>query len=64
MSTPTPIEQKKREAETAKAREREGSGTVPNVTPGQAGGMTEQLKELKEAVHELEEKKGDWSKSR
>ncbi len=61
MSAPTPIEQKKREAETAKAREREGSGTVPNVTPGHADGMTEQLKE---AVHELEEEKGDWSKSR
>jgi len=61
MSAPTPIEQKKREAETAKAREKEGSGTVPNVTPGQADGMTEQLKE---AVHELEEEKGDWSKSR
>jgi hypothetical protein len=49
----------KREAEAAKAKEKEGAGTVPNVTPGEAGGETE---ELKEAMHELEEEKGDWAK--
>ena len=49
-----------REAEAARAKEKEGAGAVPNVTPGEETGDTE---ELKEAMHELEEKKGDWGKS-
>jgi hypothetical protein len=42
------------------ARQKEGTGAVPNVTPGQDPPKVEQLKE---AMHELEEKKGDWGKS-
>jgi len=48
-----------REARAAETKEKEGSGTVPNVTPGEDEGKTG---ELKKALHELEEKKGDWSK--
>jgi biotin synthase-like enzyme len=54
--------QKEREAETAEARKNEGSGTVPNVTAGQA--KDDETEELKEAIHEIEEEKGDWAKSR
>jgi hypothetical protein len=42
------------------ARQKDGTGTVPNVTPGQDAPKVEQLKE---AMQELEEKKGDWGKS-
>jgi biotin synthase-like enzyme len=63
MTTPMPAGQKKRDAETAQARKNEGSGTVPNVTPGQ-GRDDDETEELKEAIHEVEEEKGDWSKSR
>ncbi len=53
--------QEQREAEATTAKEREGHGTVPDVTSekpqGEAG-------ELKEALHQLEEEKGDWSKDR
>jgi hypothetical protein len=49
----------KREAEAARAKEKEGAGAVPNVTPAEGAGETE---ELKEAMHELEEEKGDWAK--
>ena len=48
------------EAETAKARQKEGSGTVPNVTE-QDG--KDDISELKSALHEYEEKEGDWSKT-
>ena len=43
---------------TQSAQEKEGHGTVPNVPPTQAGTP---LGEAKEALHELEEKKGDWA---
>jgi hypothetical protein len=53
--------QEQRVSEDAKAKEREGHGTVPDVTSqkpeGEAG-------EIKEALHQLEEEKGDWSKDR
>ena len=53
--------QEQREAEAAEAKGKEGAGTVPNVTPEQAKGEAE---ELKEAMHQLEEEKGDWGKDR
>jgi hypothetical protein len=49
----------RREAETAKAKHDEGYGAVPNATPGQPADEAEQLKE---AMHQLEEEKGDWGK--
>jgi hypothetical protein len=51
--------QAEREAEAAKAREKEGFGAVPNVPPDQAQG---EVGQLKEAAHQFEEEKGDWSK--
>ncbi len=48
------------EAETAKARQKEGSGAVPNVTEDD---VKDKTGELKNAIHEYEEKKGDWSKT-
>jgi hypothetical protein len=62
MTNPRPVGQKEREAETAEAKKNEGSGTVPNVTPGQA--KDDETEELKEAMHQVEEEKGDWAKSR
>jgi hypothetical protein len=50
-----------REAEAARAKEREGFGTVPNAAPAEEN---PRLREIKEAAHELEEKEGDWSKGR
>jgi hypothetical protein len=61
MTDQTAAGQKEREAETAEAKKNEGSGTVPNVTPGQAK-KDDKTEELKEAMHEVEEEKGDWSK--
>jgi hypothetical protein len=49
----------KREAAAARKKKREGPGAVPNVPRDPANGEKE---ELKEAFHELEEQKGDWSK--
>ena len=63
MTSPMPAGQKEREAETAEAKKNEGTGAVPNVTPGQANDDDE-TEELKEAMHEVEEEKGDWAKSR
>jgi hypothetical protein len=48
-----------REAQAVKVKQKEGTGTVPNVTSAQGGGKED---ELQVAAHELEEKKGDWSK--
>jgi biotin synthase-like enzyme len=62
MTNPTPVGKKEREAETAEARKNEGSGTVANVTTGQA--KDHETDELKEAIHQVEEEKGDWAKSR
>jgi hypothetical protein len=53
-------ERKAREAQTAKAKEKEGSGAVPNVTEEED---TDEVREAKKAIHEYEEKKGDWSKT-
>ena len=53
-------DRKLREAETAKAKEKEGYGTVPNVTAEDA---KDKDAELNNALHEYEEKKGDWSKT-
>ena len=49
-----------REVETATAKQKEGSGAVPNVTEEQA---KDEVGEAKNALHEYEEKKGDWSKT-
>jgi hypothetical protein len=48
----------RRVQEAAEAQEREGHGTVPNVTPGAPN------EEMVGALHKLEEEKGDWSKDR
>jgi hypothetical protein len=53
------LQQAQRESEAAKTKEKEGSGSVANVAPGQDAEETEQLKK---AAHELEEEKGDWAK--
>jgi hypothetical protein len=60
MTNPILVGQKEREAETAEAKKDEGSGTVPNVTPGHA--QDDETEELKDAMHQVEEEKGDWSK--
>jgi hypothetical protein len=52
-----------RQTEVARAKLKEGSGAVPNVSEDEAEEKAGEA-ELKEAVHELEEEKGDWSKSR
>lgn len=62
MTDSMPAGQKEREAETAKIKKNEGSGTVPNVTVGQAD--DDETEELNKAMHQVEEEKGDWSKSR
>jgi hypothetical protein len=49
-----------RQAETAKAKEKEGTGAVPNVTEQDGH---DEIADLKKAVHDYEEKKGDWSKT-
>jgi hypothetical protein len=51
---------KAREAQTAKAKQKDGYGAVPNVTEEPA---KDELGEAKNALHEYEEKKGDWSKT-
>jgi hypothetical protein len=48
------------QAETAKVKQKEGTGAVPNVTEQDEHDETS---DLKNAVHEYEEKKGDWSKT-
>jgi hypothetical protein len=53
-------EREAREAEAARAKEKEGSGAVPNVTEQDGG---DPISELKKAVHEYEENEGDWSKT-
>lgn len=53
-------DRKAREAQTAETKEREGYGAVPNVTAEDANN---EAGELKNALHEYEEKKGDWSKT-
>lgn len=53
-----------REDEAASAKQREGTGTVPNAAPDDNAGESKEVKELKKAVHELEEEKGDWAKDR
>ena len=62
MTDSMPAGRKEREAETAKVKKDEGSGAVPNVTAGQADDA--ETEELNEAVHQVEEEKGDWAKSR
>ncbi len=49
-----------RDAETAKAKQKEGYGAVPNVTENEGN---DKNAELRKALHEYEEKKGDWSKT-
>ena len=53
-------EREARGAETAKAKQKEGSGAVPNVTEHEGN---DEAAELRKAIHEYEEKKGDWSKT-
>jgi IMP dehydrogenase/GMP reductase len=65
MTDSMPAGQKEREAETAKVKKNEGSGTVPNVTAGPADQADDdETEELKDALHQVEEEKGDWAKSR
>ena len=52
-------ERQAREA-PAKAKQKEGSGTVPNVTDEEA---KDEAGDAKKAIHEYEETKGDWSKT-
>jgi hypothetical protein len=52
------------EDEAARAKQREGTGTVPNAAPDDNAAESKEVKELKKAAHDLEEKKGDWSKDR
>ena len=56
-------EREARQTEVAKVRQKEGYGTVPNVTEDETDEKTWE-DEVKEAIHEFEEEKGDWSKSR
>jgi hypothetical protein len=56
-------DRKARQNEVAKVKEDEGSGTVPNVTEDEIKEETSEA-DLKNAMHELEETKGDWSKGR
>ena len=49
-----------RDVETAKAKQKEGYGAVPNVTEHEGN---DEAAELRKAIHEYEEKKGDWSKT-
>jgi hypothetical protein len=53
-------ERKAREAQAAKAKQKEGSGAVPNVTEEEP---KDEAGEAKSAMHEYEEKEGDWSKT-
>jgi hypothetical protein len=53
-----------REDEAARAKQKEGTGTVPNVAPGENAGESKEVRELKKAAHDLEEEKGDWAKDR
>jgi len=48
------------QAETAKAKQKEGTGAVPNVTEQDGH---DDVADLKNALHEYEEEKGDWSKT-
>ena len=48
------------EAEAARAKQKEGSGAVPNVTEEEARSKSG---ERKNALHAYEEQKGDWSKT-
>jgi hypothetical protein len=53
-------ERKAREAQTEKAKQKEGYGAVPNIIEEDA---KDEVAEAKKAIHEYEEKKGDWSKT-
>jgi hypothetical protein len=55
-------EREARQKEVEEVKQKEGSGTVPNVTEDEAERKTTEA-EVKEAMHEFEEEKGDWSKS-
>ena len=44
--------------EAAEVKAKEGFGAVPNVPPVPEG----EEGQVKEALHEVEEQKGDWSK--
>jgi hypothetical protein len=59
MTDPADPGRADREAEAAKAQEKEGHGAVPNAPAEEAQGKEG---ELKKALHDLEEEKGDWSK--
>jgi hypothetical protein len=48
------------QAETEKVKQKEGTGAVPNVTEQDGHDETT---DLKKALHDYEEKKGDWSKT-
>jgi hypothetical protein len=57
------FEREARQTEVAKVRQKEGYGAVPNVTEDEVEEKTVEA-EVREAMHEFEEEKGDWSKSR
>jgi hypothetical protein len=48
------------QAETARAKQKEGTGAVPNVAEEDGH---DEVTELKKALHDYEEKEGDWSKT-
>ena len=48
------------QAETSKVKQKEGTGAVPNVTEQDA---RDETTDLKNALHDYEEEKGDWSKT-
>jgi hypothetical protein len=54
-------EREARQKEVEQVKQKEGSGTVPNVTEDEGERKTREA-EVKEAMHEFEEEKGDWSK--
>jgi hypothetical protein len=59
MSNPEDAGREQREAETAEVKRKEGYGAVPNVPQDKSEG---ELGEMKEALHQVEEEKGDWAK--
>jgi hypothetical protein len=48
------------QAETARAKQKEGTGAVPNVAEEESH---DEVTDLKKALHDYEEEKGDWSKT-
>jgi hypothetical protein len=58
MNQPEDPKRQAREARAAQVKEKEGTGTVPNANPAETQGKAG---EIKKAMHDLEEQKGDWA---